>query len=143
MGELPPMVTKNDDPHGTAFTVTCDAVDTTTGVSARDRMTTFRTLADPSKGAEAIHKPGHIFPLVARDGGVLVRRGHTESGVDLCRLAFPEEEPVAVIAELTNDDGTMKRLMECDVFAKEHGFPLITVEALVQHRTTFGWGRAI
>jgi len=128
--ELTPMVARNGDPNGTAFTVTCDAVDTTTGVSARDRMVTFHTLADGKFGASSITRPGHVFPLVAKDGGVLVRGGHTESGVDLCRLAAPHQEPVALIAELTNDDGEMMRLPECAAFAKVHGLPLITVEAL-------------
>jgi len=86
--ELPPMVRKNGDPNGTAFTVTCDAVGTTTGVSARDRMTTFHTLANGACKEESITRPGHVFPLVAKDGGVLVRGGHTESGVDRCKLAL-------------------------------------------------------
>ena len=130
---LTPMVARNDDPNGTAFTVTCDAKDTTTGVSARDRMVTLHALASRECGADSITKPGHVFPLVAKDGGVLVRGGHTESGVDLCRLALPEEEPVALIAELTNDDGTMKRLPECAAFAEEFSMPLITVEALQKY----------
>lgn len=131
--ELTPMVARNGDINGTAFTVTCDAKDTTTGVSARDRMVTLHTLASRSCGAESINKPGHVFPLVAKDGGVLERDGHTESGVDLCRLALPDEEPVALIAELTNDDGTMKRLADCAAFAEEHDLPLITVEALQKY----------
>merc|ERR1711924_172891 len=132
--ELPPMVSRNKAPKGTAFTVTCDAVDTTTGVSARDRMITMHALADKKQGAAAITRPGHLFPLVAKDGGVLERDGHTEAGVDLCRLALPDDEPVALIAELTNDDGTMKRLPDCAAFAKEHSLPLITVEALQKYR---------
>jgi len=132
--ELPPMVTNNKDPKETAFTVSCDAVDTTTGVSARDRMVTFHTLAAKHTTALDITRPGHIFPLVAKDGGVLERDGHTEAGVDLCRLALPDEEPVALISELTNDDGTMKRLPECAAFAKEHQLPLITIEALQKYR---------
>jgi len=131
--ELPPMVVKNGDPNGTAFTVTCDSADTTTGVSARDRMTTFHTLANGKMKADSITRPGHIFPLVAKDGGVLVRGGHTESGVDLCKLALPDEEPVALIAELANDDGEMMRLADCDAFAKNYKLPLITVEALEKY----------
>ena len=132
------MVSLNKDPKGTAFTVTCDALDTSTGVSARDRMVTFHTLSDKTKDASFISRPGHIFPLVAKDGGVLERNGHTEAGVDLCRLAMPNEEPVAVIAELTNDDGTMKRLRDCAIFAKEHGIRLITIEALQKFRLSSG-----
>lgn len=129
--ELPRMVKKNEDPNGTAFTVTCDSIHTTTGVSAQDRTRTFRDLADSTCGPSEFSRPGHIFPLIAKPGGVLERRGHTEAGVDLCRLAG--KTPVAFIAELCNDDGTMMRLDNCAKFAQEHSLPLITVDAMVNY----------
>jgi GTP cyclohydrolase II/3,4-dihydroxy-2-butanone 4-phosphate synthase len=103
--DLPRMVEKNGDPNGTAFTVTTDAVGTTTGVSAVDRCLTLHVLADPSKGSGDIQRPGHVFPLVSRPGGVVERRGHTEASTDLCLLAGLK--PCALIAELTNDDGAL------------------------------------
>lgn len=130
--KLPRMVKKNQDPNGTAFTITCDSVRTTTGVSAGDRATTFRELADADGcKADSFSRPGHIFPLIARDRGVLERRGHTEAAVDLCRLAG--RAPVGVIGELVNDDGTMKRLDDCASFAEEYDLPLITVEEMVRY----------
>eukprot|EP00940_MAST-03C_sp_MAST-3C-sp2_P000177 g177.t1 len=131
--DLPRMVKKNQDPNGTAFTVTCDSIRTTTGVSAADRATTFRELADDVKHkASSFSRPGHVFPLIAKPGGVLQRRGHTEAAVDLCTMAG--RLPVGVIGELTNDDGTMKRLVDCARFAREHDIPLITVEEMVRCR---------
>jgi len=132
--QLPLMVSNNEDPNGTAFTVTCDAIDTTTGVSAVDRTTTLNHLADSACGASQFNRPGHVFPLIAKDGGVLARRGHTEASVDLCTLAG--KSPVALIVELCNDDGTMMRLPDCSKFAASRGIPLITVEALVEYRRT-------
>ena len=129
--KLPRMVKKNQDPNGTAFTITCDSVRTTTGVSAADRCLTFRELADPSHKADSFSRPGHIFPLIARERGVLERRGHTEAAVDLCKLAGKRH--VGLIGELTNDDGTMKRLYDCADFAKEHDIPLITVDEMVRY----------
>jgi 3,4-dihydroxy 2-butanone 4-phosphate synthase/GTP cyclohydrolase II len=128
---LPRMVQTNEDPNGTAFTITCDSIKTTTGVSAKDRTQTFRDLADSSCGSTAFSRPGHIFPLIARPGGVLERRGHTEAGVDLCIMAG--KAPVAFIAELCNDDGTMMRLDDCAKFADSNNLPLITVEAMVKY----------
>lgn len=130
--ELPPMVANNTDPKKTAFTVSCDVEGTGTGVSAKDRTLTIKALADPSTLATQLRRPGHLFPLVARPGGVLERRGHTEASVDLCILAGLK--PVALLAELNNDNGTMCRLKECYAFAKEHGLRITTVEALVQYR---------
>ena len=129
--KLPRMVKKNQDPNGTAFTITCDSVRTTTGVSAADRCLTFRELADPTHKADSFSRPGHIFPLIARERGVLERRGHTEAAVDLCKLAGKRH--VGLIGELTNDDGTMKRLYDCADFAKEHDIPLITVDEMVRY----------
>ena len=117
---LAPMVADNDSPHGTAFTVSVDfRHGTTTGISAEDRTLTVRNLANRNVGAADFVRPGHIFPLVAREGGVLMRSGHTEAAVDLCRLAgLP---PVGVICELVNDDGTVMRGPQVAAFAAEHG----------------------
>ena len=105
---LAPMVADNDSPHTTAFTVSVDFKHgTTTGISADDRTLTVRNLANPNVGASDFVRPGHIFPLVAREGGVLMRSGHTEAAVDLCKLA--SLPPIGVICELVNDDGTVKR----------------------------------
>src|SRR3954451_22244776 len=103
---LPQMVTHNTDAHSTAFTVTVDAVGTSTGVSASDRAATFRALADPATRPGDLRRPGHVFPLRARDGGVLVRAGHTEAAVDLLRMAGLSG--VGVIGEITADDGGMR-----------------------------------
>lgn len=137
---LPRMVQRNEDVNGTAFTVTCDHVDTTTGVSAKDRCTTMHGLANYSQKADKFNRPGHIFPLIARDGGVLERRGHTEAGVDLCKLAG--KSPVAVIGELVKDDGEMMRLDNCYEFAAKYDFPLVTVDALVEYQKLqkYYWG---
>src|SRR6476620_9546723 len=112
---LAPMVSDNDSPHGTAFTVSVDyRHGTTTGISADDRTATVRNLANPNAGAVDFVRPGHIFPLIAKDGGVLMRSGHTEAAVDLCRLA--KVEPVGVICELVNDDGTVMRVAQIKAF---------------------------
>jgi 3,4-dihydroxy 2-butanone 4-phosphate synthase/GTP cyclohydrolase II len=135
LGELdiPQMVERNEARLGTAFTVSVDArEEITTGISAADRAHTIRVLADPKSTAASLVKPGHIFPLRAREGGVLVRAGQTEAGVDLCRLAG--REPVAVICEITNPDGSMARLPELKRFAKRHGLRMITVKDLIAHR---------
>lgn len=131
--DLPPMVSRNEDPRGTAYTISVDARrGVGTGISAADRASTARLLADPLTGAGDLVRPGHMFPLRARDGGVLERRGHTESAVDLCRLAgLP---PVGVIAELVEDDGTMMRLPAMRRLADEHGLAVITVADLAEHR---------
>jgi len=141
--KLPRMVQRNEDANGTAFTVTCDHVNTTTGVSAIDRCTTMHGLANYNEKADKFNRPGHIFPLIARDGGVLERRGHTEAGVDLCKLAG--KSPVAVIGELVKDDGEMMRLDDCYEFASKFGFPLVTVDALVEYRKLqrYYWGGSV
>ena len=131
--DLPQMVSRNEARLGTAFTVTVDAREgVTTGISAADRARTINVLADPNTKAHDLVKPGHIFPLQARDGGVLVRAGQTESAVDLCRLAGLQ--PVGVICELTNPDGSMSRMPDLKRFAKRHGLRIITVKDLIAHR---------
>ncbi|BBZ15223.1 bifunctional 3,4-dihydroxy-2-butanone-4-phosphate synthase/GTP cyclohydrolase II [Mycobacterium branderi] len=130
--ELPLMVAHNEDRHGTAFTVSVDHVETGTGVSARDRTRTARALADPSTTPTDLRRPGHIFPLRARAGGVLVRQGHTEAAIDLLRLAGRPE--VAVISEIIDDDGSMRRGASLRNFAAEHGLPLVAIADLVRYR---------
>jgi 3,4-dihydroxy 2-butanone 4-phosphate synthase / GTP cyclohydrolase II len=131
--DIPQMVSRNEARLGTAFTVSVDAREgVTTGISAADRAWTINVLADQKTKAHDLVKPGHIFPLQARDGGVLVRAGQTEAAVDLCRLAGLSE--VGVICEITNPDGSMSRLPELKRFAKRHGLRLITVKDLIAHR---------
>ncbi|MCB1493509.1 MAG: 3,4-dihydroxy-2-butanone-4-phosphate synthase, partial [Rhodobiaceae bacterium] len=131
--KLDPMVADNDAPHRTAFTVSVDyRHGTTTGISADDRTATVRALANSNAGAEDFVRPGHIFPLIARDGGVLMRSGHTEAAVDLARLAgLP---PVGVICELVNDDGTVMKGKQVSDFAAEHGLKLVSVADLIAYR---------
>ena len=131
--QLQPMVADNDSPHGTAFTVSVDfRHGTTTGISAEERCITVRALANSNVGPADFVRPGHVFPLIAQDGGVLTRSGHTEAAVDLCRLAGLE--PVGVISELVNDDGTVKRGAQVAAFAREHGLRLISVADLIAWR---------
>ncbi len=135
--DLPLMVPHSQDPRRTAYTVTVDAATgVTTGISAADRTRTLRVLADPASGAGDLIRPGHVLPLRAVPGGVLHRAGHTEAAVDLCRLAGLE--PVAAIAELVNDDGTMMRLARTADLAREHGLVLLTIADLVAWRTRTG-----
>ncbi len=131
--DIPMMVVDNQDPKGTAYTVSVDAVEgTSTGISAADRAATVRVLSDAASTPDQVSRPGHIFPLRYAPGGVLRRPGHTEAAVDLARLAGCR--PVGVIAEIVNDDGSMARLPELQDFAAEHGLKLITIEALIEHR---------
>jgi 3,4-dihydroxy 2-butanone 4-phosphate synthase/GTP cyclohydrolase II len=130
---LPQMVPNNTDIHRTAFTVSVDYVHgTSTGVSAVDRSATLRALASGTSKAEDFARPGHIFPLRYAEGGVLRRAGHTEASVDLARAAGLA--PAGVLCELTNDDGTMKRVPELVAFAKEHNLHLITIADLIEWR---------
>ena len=130
---LAPMVTENDAPHGTAFTVSVDYKHgTTTGISADDRTATVRNLANNNAGASDFVRPGHVFPLIAKDGGVLMRSGHTEAAVDLCRLA--NLEPVGVICELVNDDGSVMRGAQIKAFAERHKLKHISVAELIAYR---------
>ncbi|HWD60077.1 MAG TPA: 3,4-dihydroxy-2-butanone-4-phosphate synthase [Stellaceae bacterium] len=130
---LQPMVAENDAIHGTAFTVSVDyRHGTTTGISAEERTLTVRALANNNTGRADFVRPGHIFPLIAKDGGVLMRSGHTEAAVDLCRLAGIE--PVAAICELVNDDGTVMRGKEIAAFATQHKLKRIAVADLIAYR---------
>ena len=130
---LDPMVASNDAPLGTAFTVTVDVKHgLTTGISAEQRSNTVRALANNNMGAADFVRPGHVFPLIAKDGGVLMRSGHTEAAVDLCRLAgLP---PVGVICELANDDGTVMKGAQIDAFAEKHSLQRISVADLIAYR---------
>lgn len=134
--KLKPMVLNNTDPKKTAFTKPVDTLDAGTGVSAENRCKTFLKLANPSIGSDAFHKPGHVYPLVARPGGVLERDGHTEASVDLCRLAGVE--PVAIISEIKSPLGHMKRLDECVKLAKQYNLKLITVAQIKAYRVAIG-----
>jgi 3,4-dihydroxy 2-butanone 4-phosphate synthase / GTP cyclohydrolase II len=130
---LAPMVADNDAIHGTAFTVSVDyRHGTSTGISADDRTATIRNLANNNAGRADFVRPGHIFPLIAKDGGVLMRSGHTEAAVDLCRAA--EIEPVAAICELVNDDGTVMRGPQVAAFADKHKLQRISVADLIAYR---------
>lgn len=130
---LPPMVSENTDPNLTAFTVSVDAKNgVTTGISASDRANTIRLLADPKSRSEHFTRPGHIFPLQYRDGGVLKRAGHTEASVDLLKLA--DMTPVAAISEIVNEDGSVMRGKELHSFADQHRIPLVTVNDLIRFR---------
>jgi 3,4-dihydroxy 2-butanone 4-phosphate synthase/GTP cyclohydrolase II len=130
---LPPMVAENGSGHRTAFTVSVEAREgVTTGISAHDRAHTISVTIDPSKGCDDLVSPGHVFPLVARDGGVLVRAGHTEAAVDVSRLAGIL--PAGVICEILNDDGTMARLPQLVDFGREHGLPIGTIADLISYR---------
>ncbi|MDN3482011.1 3,4-dihydroxy-2-butanone-4-phosphate synthase [Arthrobacter sp. APC 3897] len=129
---LPPMTAVNEDAKGTAYTVSCDAaVGVSTGISAADRATTSRVLANPDASAADLHRPGHVFPLRAHDDGVRGRRGHTEAAVELARLA--NCTPVGVIAELVHDEGSMMRLPALRAFADTHDLPLISIDDLVAY----------
>jgi 3,4-dihydroxy 2-butanone 4-phosphate synthase/GTP cyclohydrolase II len=130
---LPPMVADNTSPYGTAFTVSIEARGKiTTGISAADRAATVLTAIDPATRPEDLLRPGHMFPLRARRGGVLKRTGQTEASVDLARLAGMT--PAAVICEVMKEDGTMARLVDLAPFAARHGLPIITVADLIRHR---------
>jgi len=130
---LPPMVASNESQYGTAFTVSIEArVGVTTGVSAADRLTTIRAAIADGATANDLARPGHVFPLRARPGGVLERRGHTESAVDLARMAGLK--PAGVLCELMNDDGTMMRGAQLDAYARTHGLTMISVEEIVAWR---------
>ena len=131
--QLPLMAPRNLSRHQTAFTVSIEAREgVTSGISAADRARTIAVAIDPAKGKDHIHSPGHVFPLVARDGGVLVRAGHTEAAVDLARLAG--FAPAGVICEVMNDDGTMARLPQLLEFAATHGLRVASIADLIAYR---------
>ena len=130
--DIGPMVTHNTDNHETAFTVSVDHVDTTTGVSPAERAYTMQKLIDPASKSEDFRRPGHVFPLIYKEGGVLVRNGHTEASLDLCRLAGLKE--AAVICEITKDDGSMSRLPDLLAFAQKHDLKIASIADLQDYR---------
>ncbi|MHC5225420.1 3,4-dihydroxy-2-butanone-4-phosphate synthase [Ignatzschineria sp. LJL83] len=130
--ELKPMVVDNKDPYKTAFTVTIDLATTHTGISAFERTETLNALVDDSLSAKDFNRPGHIFPLIAKDGGVLERRGHTEASIDIVTLAG--FKPAAVICEILKEDGEMARQNDLQTYAKEHQLPLISIQDIVNYR---------
>ncbi|THD62398.1 3,4-dihydroxy-2-butanone-4-phosphate synthase [Phenylobacterium sp.] len=130
---LPPMASDNQSGHGTAFTVSIEAREgVTTGISAHDRAHTIAVAVDPTKGPDEIVSPGHVFPLVAKDGGVLVRAGHTEAAVDISRMAGLN--PAGVICEIMKDDGSMARLPDLVAFAQLHGLKIGAIADLIAYR---------
>ncbi len=131
--QLYPMSLESHDKQGTAFTISVDAaLETTTGVSAFDRAKTIAVLADPNSKPADLVKPGHVFPLVAKEGGVLQRAGHTEASIDLCKLSFLRS--CAVICEIMNEDGSMARLPELTKFAEKHCLQILSVKDLIKYR---------
>ena len=130
--ELVPMVKNNDSQHETAFTVSVDARVCSTGISASERDITIKILADSLSKAGDLVRPGHIFPLIAKKGGALVRTGHTEGSVDLCKLAGLV--PSAVICEIMKEDGTMARRPDLDKFCAEHGLNIVYISDIVEYR---------
>ncbi|MCI1696554.1 bifunctional 3,4-dihydroxy-2-butanone-4-phosphate synthase/GTP cyclohydrolase II [Aneurinibacillus aneurinilyticus] len=132
---LAPMVDRNTDAHGTAFTVSIDEATTTTGISAFERAQTVQAMMDSAYGPENFRRPGHIFPLIARKGGVLRRAGHTEAAVDLARLCG--SYPAGVICEIMNEDGSMARVPDLAQIAKKHDLKMITIEELIRYRTRY------
>jgi 3,4-dihydroxy 2-butanone 4-phosphate synthase/GTP cyclohydrolase II len=126
------MVVKNTDPNRTAFTVSIDAIECTTGISAQERAMTVKKVLDPRSKAKDFTRPGHIFPIEYREGGVLVRAGHTEASVDLAKMAGLY--PAGVICEIMNEDGTMARIPELMKYVKKHHLRIITIAALIDHR---------
>ncbi|WP_127588233.1 bifunctional 3,4-dihydroxy-2-butanone-4-phosphate synthase/GTP cyclohydrolase II [Paenibacillus koleovorans] len=130
--DLPPMVAHNTDKHSTAFTISVDHIDTTTGISASERSTTIRALIDTNARPEHFRRPGHIFPLIAKKGGVLRRAGHTEASVDLARMCG--SYPAAVICEVIKEDGEMARVPDLRQIAERHNLKMITIRDLIHYR---------
>jgi len=130
--ELMPMVNSNTSSYETAFTVSVDATSALTGISAGERDTTIKILANPLSRPTELVRPGHVFPLIAKDGGTLVRTGHTEGSVDLCRLAGLSES--AVICEIMKEDGTMARRDDLDIFADDYDMKIVYISDLVEYR---------
>lgn len=130
--DLPPMVTRNTDYHGTAFTVSVDHIDTSTGISAAERSRTIHALIEPGAKPQSFRRPGHVFPLIAKKGGVLRRAGHTEAAVDLAIMCG--SYPAAVICEVIKEDGNMARLPDLYEFAKSHNMKLISIKDLIHYR---------
>jgi len=130
--ELNPMVSSNSSSYETAFTVSVDAKNALTGISAAERDDTIKILANPISHADELVKPGHIFPLIAKDGGTLVRTGHTEGSVDICRLAGLQE--AGVICEIIKEDGTMARRDDLDIFGEKHNLKTVFISDIVEYR---------
>lgn len=130
--DLAPMVKNNTDPHGTAFTVSIDHKFSTTGISAFERSATIFSMVDSESKPADFKRPGHVFPLVAKNGGVLTRRGHTEAAVDLAKLSGAK--PAGVICEILNEDGTMARVPQLQKIAEELNIKMITIKDLVSYR---------
>jgi 3,4-dihydroxy 2-butanone 4-phosphate synthase/GTP cyclohydrolase II len=130
--DLNPMVSSNTSSYETAFTVSVDAKDALTGISAKERDDTIKILSNPISKADELVKPGHIFPLIAKDGGTLIRTGHTEGSVDLCRLAGVSE--AGVICEIIKDDGTMARRDDLDIFGEKHKLKTVFISDIVEYR---------
>ncbi|QDW84286.1 3,4-dihydroxy-2-butanone-4-phosphate synthase [Staphylococcus pasteuri] len=129
---LNPMETNNSDVFGTNFTVSVDHIDTTTGISAHERTLTARALINDASIAEDFNRPGHLFPLIAKDNGVLERNGHTEAAVDLAKMTGAK--PAGVICEIMNEDGTMAKGEDLQAFKEKHGLVMITIESLIEYR---------
>jgi 3,4-dihydroxy 2-butanone 4-phosphate synthase/GTP cyclohydrolase II len=130
--KLTPMVNSNNSNHETAFTISVDAASATTGISTKERDDTIKIIANPISKSKELVAPGHIFPLIAKDGGVLERTGHTEGSFDLCTLAGISGG--AVICEIMKDDGTMARRDDLDIFAKKHNMHMVFISDLVEYR---------
>lgn len=129
---LHPMVENNTDNHQTAFTVSIDHEETTTGISAYERALTICKMLDPQVEAANFRRPGHVFPLIAKDNGVLERRGHTEAAVDLAKLC--DSDPAGIICEIMGDNGEMLRFDELVTYATKHNLKMISIEALATYR---------
>ena len=133
--DLKPMVDSNKESFSTAFTISVDAKETKTGISAYERDLTIKKLSNPTSTPDDFVRPGHIFPLIAKKGGVLVRTGHTEGSVDICKLAGVY--PSAVICEIMNDDGSMARREDLAKFAKKHNLAIVYISDIVEYRLQF------
>ncbi|MDR2635432.1 MAG: bifunctional 3,4-dihydroxy-2-butanone 4-phosphate synthase/GTP cyclohydrolase II [Campylobacteraceae bacterium] len=133
--ELTPMVANNNSAHETAFTISVDAKNAKTGISAIERDMTIKVIADQKSSPKDLVRPGHIFPLIAKKGGVLVRTGHTEGSIDLCRLAGVRES--AIICELVKDDGDMARRDDIDIFCKKHNIKTVSIADIIEYRLKY------
>lgn len=129
---LPPMVESNTDPNQTPFTVSIDGKGTSTGMSVEDRMTTLDLFVNPETQPEDFTRPGHMFPLRARDGLLEERRGHTEGSVELMKLALPDEDPIAIICEIMNQDGSMTKGDQLEEWANRWDLPFISIEDIYE-----------
>lgn len=133
--QLGEMVARNTDDYGTNFTISIDYKDTHTGISAFERSLTIQKIIDKTTTASDFNRPGHVFPLIAKEAGVLERQGHTEAAIDLARLAG--SEPVSIICEIMNEDGTMARQKDLEIIAEKHNMPMISIQQLIHYRKRF------